>query len=80
MEKLCLNVLVTTKCDKNSFGHLPLKMKIFMSLEKDNKLKYLMNNCIKQVAYLIHGRNAEIYYMLLHKSMKVICYSNTVVL
>ena len=22
----------------------------FMSLEKDNKLKYLMNNCIKQVA------------------------------
>ena len=28
----------------------PIKNENFMSLEKDNRLKYLMNNCIKQVA------------------------------
>ena len=57
-----------------------IKNENFMSLEKNIKLKYLMNNCIKQVAisYLIHGRNAESYYMLLHKTMKVLRYSNTV--
>ena len=62
-----------------------IKNENFMSLEKDNKLKYLMNNCIKQVADFLFNsweKRRELLYasMLLHKTMKVLCYSNTVVM